>query len=91
MNKWHRATLSCIWIVCAPAYSAGTVGQADVTRLTVHSSRVIGSIEAPRDLGVGRPLMRDTVDLTTNYKQLGVRNIRLRDVPWVYVSTQSSP
>ena len=52
--------------------------------LTVDVSHRMGSIRPLQDLDNGPLCQRGIVDLTRYYKELGVRTVRLHDVPWTY-------
>jgi hypothetical protein len=55
--------------------------------LTLDASRVVGRIRPLQDLASGPLCQRGIVDLSPYYKQLGVRNVRLHDIPWAYDNT----
>jgi len=52
--------------------------------VTVDAAKIIGTIKPLQDLGLGPLNLRGSVDLSHYFKELGVRNVRLHDVPWVY-------
>ncbi|MGA8593765.1 MAG: glycosyl hydrolase [Bryobacteraceae bacterium] len=58
--------------------------QADTFTLNIDASRSIGLIRPLQDLDNGPLCQRGIIDLSRYYKELGVRNIRLHDVPWTY-------
>jgi xylan 1,4-beta-xylosidase len=58
--------------------------EAGVQSLTVDAARSIGRIKAMQDLDNGPLCQRGIVDLSRYYKELGVRYVRLHDVPWTY-------
>jgi xylan 1,4-beta-xylosidase len=88
MSKFQLASLSYIFILPALAHSALVMGEAENSRLTIDSSHVIGTIKPLQDMGIGPLLFRDQFDVTPYYKKLGVRYVRLHDVPYVYDDVQ---
>jgi hypothetical protein len=52
--------------------------------IKIDVSHSVGEIRALQDVGGGPLCQRGAVDLTPYYKALGLRNIRLHDVPWTY-------
>ena len=52
--------------------------------VTVDAGHAIGKIKAMQDLDNGPLCQRGIVDLSRYYKELGVRYVRLHDVPWTY-------
>jgi xylan 1,4-beta-xylosidase len=54
------------------------------SQITVDAEHTIGKIKPMQDLDNGPLCQRGIVDLTKYYKELGVRWVRLHDVPWTY-------
>ncbi len=52
--------------------------------ITVDASHRLGHIKPMQDLDNGPLCQRGVVDLSRYYKELGVRYVRLHDVPWTY-------
>jgi xylan 1,4-beta-xylosidase len=80
--------LSCIYIFGALGSVEVAKGGVNDPRLTIDSSRIVGTIKPLQDLGAGPLLWHGAIDLTPYYKELGVRNVRLHDVPLVYDDVQ---
>ncbi|MEJ0085296.1 MAG: hypothetical protein WDO72_06420 [Pseudomonadota bacterium] len=60
------------------------IAAADTKNLTVDFAKETGKIRPVHDLHSGPLAVRGSVDLTAEYKELGVRYIRTHDTPWVY-------
>jgi xylan 1,4-beta-xylosidase len=52
--------------------------------ISVDASRSAGTIKRMNDVENGPLCQRGIVDLSRYYKELGIRNVRLHDVPWTY-------
>ena len=65
-------------------YTRALCGQGDTFTLSIDASRSIRLIPPLQGLDNGPLCQRGIVDLSRYYKELGVRNIRLHDVPWTY-------
>lgn len=53
-------------------------------RISVDAAQVTGKLKAVNDVENGPLCERGIVDLSSYYQQLGIRNVRLHDVPWNY-------
>lgn len=53
-------------------------------RISVDASKITGTMKRVNDIDNGPLVQRGIIDLTRFYKELGIRNVRLHDVPWVY-------
>lgn len=61
-------------------HAAGPATQS----ITIDAAKVTGVITRLNDVDNGPLCQHGIVDLSRYYKQLGVRNVRLHDVPWSY-------
>ncbi len=52
--------------------------------ITVDAGQSAGKIKPLQDVDNGPLCQRGAIDLTRYYKALGIRNVRLHDVPWTY-------
>jgi xylan 1,4-beta-xylosidase len=81
-SKWRicfAMTLAVVqWIMPLRA-----IGEA-VQVISVDASKRVGSIKRMNDVDNGPLCQRGIVDLSRYYKELGIRNVRLHDVPWTY-------
>jgi xylan 1,4-beta-xylosidase len=57
---------------------------SDARVITIDASHHLGRLKAMQDLDNGPLCQRGIVDLSRYYKELGVRYVRLHDVPWTY-------
>lgn len=71
-----------ILCVLMPALVAGA--DPGIQTLIVDATHHVGSIKPMQDLDNGPLCQRGIVDLSRYYKELGVRYVRLHDVPWTY-------
>jgi xylan 1,4-beta-xylosidase len=78
-SSWMGALLLLGMPFAAPAMQ-----MAQSQSFTVDASKTIGKIKPMQDLDNGPLCQRGIVDLTKYYKALGVRWVRLHDVPWTY-------
>lgn len=58
--------------------------QASSETLTIDASHAIGTIKRVNDVDNGPLCEHGLVDLSRNYKELGIRNVRLHDAPLTY-------
>jgi hypothetical protein len=65
-------------------------GESQRPLVTVDAARTMGTIKPLQDVGEGPLLMRGSVDETPYYQALGVKYVRLHDVPWVYDNVQDT-
>lgn len=69
-------------IICLLALAP--IAAADSKHLTVDFAKQTGQIRHLNDVHSGPLAVRGSVDLTAEYRELGVRYIRTHDTPWVY-------
>jgi xylan 1,4-beta-xylosidase len=79
LNRRLPALLS-LALMLPQVYAA----DAPTLSISVDASRSNGRIKHLNDVDGGPLCQRGIVDLTGYYKQLGIRNTRLHDVPWSY-------
>jgi hypothetical protein len=84
-SNWGYALLVAVTLL-SPAVRA----ESRRPLITVDAARTIGTIKPLQDLGEGPLLMRGSVDETPYYQALGVKYVRLHDVPWVYDNVQDT-
>jgi xylan 1,4-beta-xylosidase len=81
-SKWRicfAMTLAVIqWIT--PVRATGEAVQV----ISVDASSRVGTIKRMNDVDNGPLCQRGIVDLSRYYKELGIRNVRIHDVPWTY-------
>jgi hypothetical protein len=58
--------------------------QAQVRALEVDFSKVIGTIRPLNGVNGGPIVTRGAFDLSDNFRELGIKHIRLHDIPWEY-------
>jgi xylan 1,4-beta-xylosidase len=80
VTAWHRCVAALLMLT--PAFSPLYAAEAQI--ITVDASQVIGKIKRVNDVDNGPLCERGIVDLSPYYKELGIRNVRLHDVPWTY-------
>jgi xylan 1,4-beta-xylosidase len=82
ISTWHRclAALLIVTPTLCPLYAS----EAAIQTLSVDASQVTGKIKRVNDVDNGPLCQRGIVDLSPYYKELGIRNVRLHDVPWTY-------
>lgn len=79
MTTWPRC-LAALLMLTPALYSLN----AAEAILSVDASQVTGKIKRVNDVDNGPLCARGIVDLSPYYKELGIRNVRLHDVPWTY-------
>jgi xylan 1,4-beta-xylosidase len=67
-----------------PALCPLHAANATTQIISVDASRAMGKIKRVNDVDNGPLCERGIVDLSPYYKELGIRNVRLHDVPWTY-------
>ena len=73
----------CVLLGLAISYASASNAAAQQT-IRVDASKVVGTIKRVNDVNNGPLCQRGIIDLSPYYKQLGIRNVRLHDVPWSY-------
>jgi len=58
--------------------------RAQTAKIEVDFSRIIGGVKPLNGVNDGPIVTRGAFDLTSYYTELGVKHIRLHDVPWTY-------
>jgi xylan 1,4-beta-xylosidase len=71
-------------ILVAGLSLAAAAQQNSQLSITVDANHTTGKIKPMQDLDNGPLCQRGIVDLSKYYKELGVRWVRLHDVPWTY-------
>jgi hypothetical protein len=57
---------------------------AQARRIVVDFSKAVGTIEPLNGVNGGPAVTREAFDLSSNFSELGIKHIRLHDVPWMY-------
>ncbi len=71
-------------LIAAFAISAFAQETPKSESITVDAGRSAGKIKPLQDVDNGPLCQRGVIDLSRYYKALGIRNVRLHDVPWTY-------
>ena len=71
------AATSCFFVL--PRSSPAQAGKIDVD-----FSKVVGTIKPLNGVNDGPIVTRGAFDLSPYYSELGIKHIRLHDVPWTY-------
>jgi len=84
-----RLEVVCSNILVAVALATGGnipswAAQAPTQVITVDAADIRGTIKRVNDVDNGPLSQRGIVDLSGFYKELGIRRVRLHDVPWTY-------
>ena len=81
-SKWRISfAMTLAFILCiVPLRVSGQAMQV----ISIDASRSAGTIKRVNDVDNGPLCQRGIVDLSPYYKELGIRNVRLHDVPWTY-------
>jgi xylan 1,4-beta-xylosidase len=79
VTTWHRCVAALLMLT--PALYSLNAAEAI---LSVDAFQVTGKIKRVNDVDNGPLCTRGIVDLSPYYKELGIRNVRLHDVPWTY-------
>lgn len=66
----------------AAANASGS--DAPAQAITIDAGHVVGAIKRVNDVDNGPLNLRGVIDLSRYYKELGIRNVRLHDVPWSF-------
>ena len=82
ISNW-RICLTAL-LIATPALCPLYAAEATTQILSVDASQVTGRIKRVNDVDNGPLCQRGIVDLSPYYKELGIRNVRLHDVPWTY-------
>jgi xylan 1,4-beta-xylosidase len=81
VTTWHSRVAA--WLMLTPALCP--IHAAEATQIiSVDASNVTGKIKRVNDVDNGPLCTRGIVDLSSYYKELGIRNVRLHDVAWTY-------
>jgi len=67
--------------VCSAFVPVFGAGAEPALRISVDAAQVTGKLKAVNDVDNGPLCERGIVDLSSYYQQLGIRNVRLHDVP----------
>jgi hypothetical protein len=79
--QWRR----CLTLfLILPLLSSSPLYAADTQVISVDAARPQGKIKRVNDVDNGPLCQRGIVDLSRYYKELGIKNVRLHDVPWTY-------
>jgi len=78
----HKSLVSLLasLLSFAPLHAASSATEP----IFIDASNIIGTIKRLNDVDNGPLCQHGVVDLSRYYKELGVRNVRLHDVPWSY-------
>ena len=74
----------CLGILMATCHAEDLQSSPRVETISIDASKVIGTIKRLNDVDNGPLCQHGVVDLSRYYKELGIRNVRLHDVPWSY-------
>jgi hypothetical protein len=72
-------TLMASFLFVAPSSST-----AQTRNIEVDFSKVLGAIKPLNGVNGGPLMMRGNLDLSSNFSELGVKHVRLHDIPWMY-------
>ena len=82
MSRWQRGLSSwlTLLLVVPPVHPESVPTQL----ISIDAAAQQGRIKRVNDVDNGPLCQRGIVDLSRYYKELGIRNVRLHDVPWTY-------
>ena len=83
MHRRRHRSLAFLLISLLSIASLHASSSANET-ISIDASSTVGTIKRLNDVGNGPLCQHGVVDLSRYYKELGIRNVRLHDVPWSY-------
>ena len=83
MNGWKSISAIGLLMVCIGWAPMGRA-QVKSTDVEVDFSKLAGTIRHLNDVNEGPLCERGWVDLSPSYKELGIKYVRLHDVPWSF-------
>jgi hypothetical protein len=81
-NSSKVLSLLCVAICCF--FALPRTSRAQEGKIEVDFSKVVGTIRPLNGVNDGPIVTRGAFDLSPSYSELGIKHIRLHDVPWTY-------
>ena len=81
-NSAKVLSMSLVAMCCI--FALPRASQAQEGKIDVDFSKVVGTIRPLNGVNDGPIVTRGAFDLSPSYSELGIKHIRLHDVPWTY-------
>jgi beta-xylosidase len=82
--KTSARILTALLVMASSLFVMPRPVRAETRTIEVDFSKVVGAIKPLNGVNGGPLMTRGAMDLSSNFSELGIKHVRLHDVPWMY-------